>query len=313
MIKADRDTVSFPGKQLKCSIPFGSARNMGEPDHDKLAKALIDRACETASVIVIVDRVSDELVHDPKFVRVHYSIMASEIENKARGRAKYPSMEEVDEKIKELGLELKVDNFRSGKIAKAENDARYTKMIDLMMDAHVRAQYPSVIEDAKREFKEEWGKKLGFDEAWEKELMRQLYPATWGNFERVLNVPDIFKGLDSRSVWHQFYFVGCKKIVGYERGGSASSGAREYHGRWAHAFAALGEKGVETPTFVYRYTSENNFVLEKSFEKFRCMSHDLYGNYQADWSKTKSLFTNRLMSINTDDNGVRLLTTCETF
>jgi hypothetical protein len=300
MIEAKKNTiVPCEGWSYKYGIPFDSAGI--DVNHEKLADIIVQRECEVASVMIVMNQLGSEHWDDPKYMRRTSEIGASEVEIAARERMtnRYPAISEIDAMLKEWGIPSDVDNFSKGKNAEEQNSKRHSKLLDLMFEAYTNALYPEIIEEFREGFKEDWKaekKKGNWADAWEKEKIRLLAPCIINEYERVYNMPDPYNHWDRRNPWAQFYLVGYAKKIAWVQGGGAGSLQRELHGRWGHTFAALAKKGIEAPTYCYRYTADNEFILEKTYEKFRVHRCDLTGNYPADWNKTKDLFPNRLLS-----------------
>jgi len=302
MIEAKKDTVSLSsGYSFKYGIPFDSASVVG--NHKKLADILIAKECEVASVVIVVDRLDERHWSDPNYMRQSHELGACEVELDARRimQNRYPAIAEIEALMRKVGISQVADNFSKGKKAEDQNNVYHSKALDAMFEAYTLSKYPEIIESRKQNFRDDWKeekKKGDWQVAWEAELLRILYPSSLTTYQRVYKMPEPFDHWDSRNSWQQFYLVGYQRKIGWVSGGSAGSIQREQHGRWAHTFAALADIGIEAPTYCYRYTSENEFKLEKSYEKFRCVRQDLTGNYSVSWEDTKELFIQRLLSTN---------------
>lgn len=301
MIEAKKNTFELAkGWSYKYGIPFDSS-NYQDVNHERLSEIILSKECEVASVLVVMDHLDESHLRDPKYMRVSTQLGASDIEVEARKRLinQYPSMDEVREMAREWGLDQPVNNYNKGKTIEELNRERESKVTDLIFQACNYALYPEILAEFELDFKETWKeeKKSGdWRTAWEKEKIRLLSPCVLNEYDRVYNLPEPMLHWDTRNPWAQVYFVGHQGEVGWVQGGSAGSHQREVHGRWGHTFAALARRGIESPTYVYRHTAHNEFILEKVYEKFRAHSSDLTGNYRASWSETKELFLHRLLS-----------------
>jgi hypothetical protein len=300
MIEPRKNTITLSkGWAYKYGIPFDSASD--GVNHERLAHILMTKECEVASVLIVMNHLDSMLWDNPKYMKKQTEIGASEIEVEARRRMvnHYPSVEEVDQMIEKWGLDKAVNNYSKGKTAEDLNSKRHSKLLDLIFQSYNHALYPEILAEYEEGFEADWKeeKKSGdWKAAWENEKIRLLAPTLLTEHNRVYNLPEPFHHWDPRNAWAQFYLVGSHGKVGWVQGGSAGSSQRETHGRWGHAFAALARKGIDAPTYCYRHTSENEFILEKVYEKFRVHRCDLTGNYPAEWSQTKDLFMNRLLS-----------------
>lgn len=111
-------------------------------------------------------------------------------------------------------------------------------------------------------------------------------------------MPKPFCYWDARNRWQQFYFMRHGNETYWVRGGSCASGLREEHGRFAHAFAAASRIRDDIPTFIYQYTSKNEFVLKDVKKAFVAVDQDLTGNYRGiDEADSGILFHERRIKI----------------
>jgi hypothetical protein len=291
MIVAKKNSIEArSGSSFQHGIPWGEF----SIQHEKLAHQLLERGCEFASVLIVIDPLYHVHWENPKYMKRMTEHGASAVEMEARRRMtnRYPSLDQVEEWISEWEISWPAH----GRAAKELSQKQNSKTMDGIFQAYHYALYPEILEDFKKTFKQDYRGK-GFESAWEKEKIRLLSPTLLNEYKRVMNIPEPFNHWDSRNSWVQFYLVSLRKTIHIVQGGSASSSQRENHGRWAHVFASLGNRGIEAPTFCYRYGTNNEFFLEKSYEKFRCNRVDLTGNYGVEWSDTKHLFSNRLLSL----------------
>jgi hypothetical protein len=305
MIESTRDSLSFTG-YLRSGIPFDSS-GLGA-NHAKIADIIIQKQCEIVSVLVIADPLSEDLKSNPIYNKQVYTIGPSVIEEEALALTHnlfLPSVQDITNVMKKNGLECRVDNFGRGAAAECHNSARRDEMISLMYQAYTKSLYPNVMQEKRHAFEHRWKKRtlLEVNHMWSKELLRLLSPCCLTESKRVYAMPDPFNNWDDKNQWQQTYIIGVAGKVAWVQGGSVSSAQREKHGKWAHVFATLALKGFEAPTYVYRYTDRNQFVLEKYYERFRVSDANLAGDYPAEWSSTKDLFFNRLLSIT--DNQVK--------
>ena len=301
MIEARKNTIGLSkGWTFRSGISFDSLGSGA--NHDKLAQTLLSRECEIASVLIIINPLNRSHFDDPKFIRRNTELSVSEVESIARARMvnQYAPSKEVDKWIKDWGLLQSVNNYSTGKGAEDLVLKRRATLVEMIFQAHRHAIYPKILKEFREKFKSNWdaaGKGEGWEHAWLKEKIRLLCPTLVTSFNRIYNIPEPFNAWDQRSGWSQFYIVGMGGKAGVVRGGPGDASQRETHGRWAHAFATLANRGIDAPTYCYRYTSENKFVLDKSFERFRVYASDLTGAYPAQWVHTKDLFTKRLLSV----------------
>ena len=124
-------------------------------------------------------------------------------------------------------------------------------------------------------------------------LERLLMPHIWTEYKRVYAMPNPFSHWDSRSFWHQFFFVENHKTKEtlWDRGHGGGSGTRESNGRWSHTFAYLEKMfGVRTPTWHLIYNSHNQLVPHANYDSFKSLRYDLTGNYDWDYKESKELF-----------------------
>lgn len=252
------------------------------------------------SVIVTCSRIADEHFDDPAYNKITYTEIISWVEEEARRRHtnRYMSVEDTHEILK-----ANEASFVAGNNTSEEQNRRFIGSLeDGVFLAETYAHYPDIINLLKEDFKyndDDEGKrkkKKDFEANWPTELIRRLSPRTMANVERVYAMPEPFNHWDSRNSWQQYFFWRTLYGSAYVQGGSGSSMQREYHGRFAHAFAfARKIHDIKIPTTWLHYDEHNRFSIKRAWPDLKVMREELSGNYQVDLKDTLSLFAGCLM------------------
>jgi len=132
-------------------------------------------------------------------------------------------------------------------------------------------------------------------------IERMLAPRTQTLHERIYDMPEPFNHWDSRSFWHQFFFIEDKEEnkCKYVRGNSGSSSSREYNGRWTHSFAYAAKRDIKIPTFHLIYDQHNQLKHHTQYDEFKCLPYDVSGNYQSNRSEINELFSGCFIEVAT--------------
>lgn len=282
--------------------------------HDQIADMLMQEGDRYRFYMCVVtcDRLADEHWDDPAYLRKENNICVCEAREDARRDLvnKYMSDEELKAFIKKQEYPTWKYNYKE----QPENERGFVRLLEdsifeyqqlVGMVGVVRQVlsmakyaldadgYPIEVEN---ENEEDEYKTITDPEVIERQenmlLERYLKPRVYTSCERVYDMPAPFNYWDSRSFWHQFFFVEDLKseVTFYARGQGGSSGCREVNGRWVHTFGTLAKKyGVAVPTFRLNYDEHNQLWLKDSYPGFRCCHYDMIGNYQASYSEAEDL------------------------
>ena len=295
-ITQSRKEISLT-KKVGTSDPF---RNKSA--HAEISKAIMERGYDCASIIMVQEHLSDRVVNDPKHCKITRTIEYSEFEEIVHREAErhYPALEVVLE-IMKTRFPDRVTNQENGnatchKVYRNDLEKQIWRAYDLMHFAKIYWDMRVAIET---DIKEE-GVSLSPVErqkrVWD-EMFSLMLPQVHTHRERIIPLCEPFSFWDERNRWQQWFLVDKGDRVDYAIGGSCSSGFREKHGLYAHAFSMLSQKGYEIPTHIFELTSDNELKWLRTYDCFKVVDRELTGNYRVDWDKTKSLFKNRLVSV----------------
>lgn len=300
MIKVDSiGNVTFE-KKISLKEPYKSG-GFSVVDHDQISKWVMDRSFEIASVIMICEPLREDLYDDPQFMHQEREIQSSDFECELFKFAKHsqPDLEEVTALIKRNKFPKTKTNHTKNK---EEDQKFYYEIENLIWKAYDMLSFPRFFLEYKNRLVEEIREQMPDLKSKEDiqsevraRMIQAMLPNVFTYHTRVFDVPEPLNNWDERNLWQQWYFVDKGDRVDCVQGGSGSSGQRERHGRWGHAFARLGVMNYEAPTYVIRYDQFNKLSLCAKYEKFKAVRQDLTGNYGASWEKTKNLFTHRLL------------------
>lgn len=263
-------------------------------DHENLATVYQKDEC--FSVILCLERLATEHLNDPQYCITHNEIAGTEMEEKASRLL--PINFDYERLIKKLKLPQK-----AGNAATSDEDNKYNgELLDavvhaLLLRKMIRAYLQEMIDASY----DENGKKLkGKNLIQSKRARRKELFKTrvWTRGTRVFPLPDPLSYWDDRHSYQQWFFARHLKTLFYAIGGYGGSSWRENHGRFAHVFATLESRGIRVPTAAAMLDKHNRLKPLQSWGSFRVIRSDLTGNYGADWSKTKALFSGRLLSFN---------------
>lgn len=286
--------------------------------HEELAEEIASKGLKTYMTVTVSDRLAEEHWDDPAYMHKTNVLMVNEAREHVRRDLinKYYKPTEIDFYIDKFALPTKEFNYKEDEIRgmkfRSEDELfEYQEMVKLYKFLEHEISFCKykldsegyLIEDDEGDLTEETD--AAVIEA-QKELLleRFLKPRSFVKHERVYDMPTPLSHWDSRSVWHQCFYVELpsEAMTVVFKGCTGSSGAREENGRWAHTFALLASKyGVETPTFFLKYDAHNKWSEMFRLETFATLGSDLNGNYQSSHAVVKSLFKGRIYRSLYDD------------
>jgi len=344
-----------------------STDNYLKVDHKEIAYKIYKNNYKTSSVIILCDRLKDNLYNNPKYMQKTNNIYISKIKQIVRkelnnnyfnneqlkeifNKEKYPKIKinydvnKFDYNPIDLydrnGIKLKIGIEYFQRINNKEYEENQKFVFDLedkLFETQEMLKIADILEREKKyciygydeeteeDFRiafKEWDKykknnknkknNNEYREKWIEEYEKKLWdekkwelfkPEIVSNYNRIYNMPNIFKHYDSRNIFQQWFLIEKEDGVDFCYGGSASSESRENMGRYAHTFAYLKDKyNIDTQTYITKYDQLNNFILLKKYNTFKIINRDLYGNYKANLEKTKKLFKSNLLSISRENN-----------
>jgi hypothetical protein len=262
-------------------------------DHAEQADALARSGAEIASVILVADALEPDLWSDTSFAAWTAQVGACEARVEARRQLMETRIgpDHVDARALELGFP------DQGSSESSDSDYRTQVFDAIIEEAELRALI-DVLDKERDSCRFDWSDELDDEvelstkeaaERWAVRLKELLAPQPLVKHRRRYNLPEPLAG-DARSVVQQWYFVSDESGCRWWRGGSASSGARETHGRWAHTFAALASNhSVVCPTVVLRYDSRNVLQVVRESPTLLVDAMDLVGNYRIDYEASRTL------------------------
>jgi hypothetical protein len=294
---------------------FSDAKwDTGPSSHINMAELLFEKKehLSTFMVIVEAEHLADEHYDDPAYIHKTNTIGICRAQEKARD-----SLGNRWFKDDELTAIIEKKEFPTWKYnyqeqPKEERDFKHQIEDALFSYQEIKEMFNNIISDlsvAKYKLDEE-GFILEYDDddyddyhletdpqqvGKNRELLleRLLMPRVLSEHKRVYAMPKPFSHWDSRSFWHQFFFVenhNTKETL-WDRGHGGGSGTRESNGRWSHTFAYLEKMlGVKTPTWHLIYNSHNQLVPHAHYDSFKSLRYDLTGNYDWDYKESKELF-----------------------
>lgn len=284
-------------KKVGSSDPFKN-----KSTHQEISKSIMDRGFDCASVVILRDRLNEKVCLEPKHCKVTRTIEVSEFESLVRREAErhYPSLDHVFG-IMKAKFPDRVTNQENGnavchKQYRNDLEKKIWKAYDLMHFAKIFWDMRFAVEqDVREEFPDlsltDIQKKIWDD------MFDMMLPQVLTKHEQIVPICEPFSLWDDRNRWQQWYLVDKGDRIDYACGGQASSWIREQHGKYAHAFSYLSNRGYEIPTYVFTITEFNELKFLRAYDCFKAVNHELTGNYRVEWSKTKSLFKNRLLSV----------------
>jgi len=316
-----RLNINEETKLVNIEMPFFlTFNNTCDRQHEEIAKAIHEdiksgKKIKTHMIIIESETLADEHWDDPAYMHKTNRLIISEAVEEARRELtnKYYNQDELSKFMQKHKLHTWKYNFKEEEkdkrkfkleIEDAIFEYQVTKAMVENMVGHLELakykldEYGYPIE--KEEGAEDYDNPLTLEtdpDVVEKQkeilLERLLAPRMLTEHNRVYDMPHPFSHWDSRSFYHNFFFVenaGIELLL-YSRGCSGSSGAREENGKWAHTFAYLAkEYGIETPTYHLQYDSHNKLRLINKYDEFKCFWNDLSGNYFSDHETVEKLF-----------------------
>jgi hypothetical protein len=262
-------------------------------DHDEQAEALARSGAEIASIILLTDALEPELWSDTAFATWTARVGACEARVEARRRLMqgHVGPDHVEARAVELGFPAQGSSDGG--------DSYYrTQVFDAVIEEEELHVVMDILDAERNSCRFDWSDELDDEvelsaeaaaERWAARFKELLAPQPLVEHRRRYDLPEILRG-DNRSVVQQWYFIADTSGSRWWRGGSASSGARENHGRWAHTFAALATThGVACPTVVLRYDSRNILRVERECATLLVDAMDLVGNYRIDYEASEAL------------------------
>lgn len=278
-------------------LTFNAAR------HEKLADEIGDHTVQ--SVLVLSDRLNEELWDNPKYMRKDLQILVSEFEEHIRKEIMndYYTDEQILEFCKKYDLETESTSY-----TKAENRAHWSRLFDAFVELRHRLMFPSTLLQFERVFRvfdpetcDERPKPLTrtqLAEVWPAYLEKILMPRTSVTYKRLYNLPPPFNWWDDRNLWQHYFFVSESPgaPISYRHGGSASSGVRENHGLMSHTFATLSDRRGGVKTLVVGYSNNSVLAPIAEYDTFKTLPYELSGNYSSDRDTLDSLFKGKLIT-----------------
>lgn len=275
-------------------------------NHIDLAKKLTEQKLQFCSVIILKDRLDNDLWNNPKYSKTENFIGISKLHEEARKRLinKYYDDSELEDILSKQSFPNKQFNFK--------DDVYKPSFISKLKDEIYKSQELAMIPEIYDQYKE--SAKYTYDEKSDSEielseveyelaiksLNQELFlPQVYTQFNRVYSMPKPFHFWDDRNNFQQYFLMSNESEVNFIQSGPASSHQREMHGLWGHTFASLA-RNQKIKTFVFKYNSKNELHLVNEFSDFKAVQSDLTGNYRMDWSKTRNLFDGRLLQIEFD-------------
>jgi hypothetical protein len=289
--RTDGDLASI---EFDPSLQPGQDRSLFDVvDHDERAEALARSGAKIASIILVVDALEPELWSDTAFATWTAQVGACEARVEARRRLMEGRIgpDHVEARAVELG-------FPAQGSSDGGDSGYRTQVFDAVIEEEELRAVMDILDGERNSCRFDWSDELDDEvelptdaaaERWAVRFEELLAPQPLVEHRRRYDLPGILRG-DNRSVVQQWYFVSDTRGSRWWRGGSASSGARETHGRWAHTFAALATThGVACPTIVLRYDSRNVLRVERESATLLVDAMDLVGNYRIDYDASKTL------------------------
>jgi len=298
---------------------FTESRWRAGSDHIEMARWINDNKDDLSAYMFIVEDefLADEHLSDPKYLERTHSIGACEAAIEARRRIgnSWFSKEDIESIIKKYQFPTHKYNYKDQDAG--ERQFKY-ELEDALFEYQERVEKVRMVADYLNDCSyklDEDGFAVENEEGdliveadpdeieknKEKILERLLMPKLLTDFRRVYEMPEPFCHWDSRSFWHQFFFLENHKTKEtlWDRGHSGGSGTRESNGRWAHTFALLTkEYGFSIPTWHFIYDEHNRWIFHTKHDTFKTLRYDLTGNYQFDHQKSAELFKGLLTKHN---------------
>ncbi len=264
-------------------------------DHSSRAAQLFGDHVEIASIIVVSDPLEPDLWHDATFATWTARVGVSHARAEARRRLSNLRIgpERLEARAAELGFPPR------GASGDEDEPGYHSAVLDAMYDEHEVIEMLAVLDEERADGAVEWidDEPRDIDQAeatlrWQTRLRELVAPQPLIERRRRYDLPPPLNSWDPRNAVQQWYFTLSHGRLEYSVGGSASSGQRESHGRWAHTFAMLATAyGVATPTTVMRYDCRNVLRLIRDSPTLLVDWHDLVGNYRVDHDESQTLMT----------------------
>lgn len=286
-----------------------SQRNYGSPTHEAIASLIAKNNWPCYMAIVNSERLDDSLWEDPtKLHKTNYVSLSEGLYDVRRNMMnRYFKEEDLKGFFKKYEFPLDRYNFKEDEEKERRlkfevEDALFqyqeqVELFELVTEAVKDAEYELdgegyvVFDDNDEPVK---AKPEDVEKNRKVILERFLIPRVYTKHERVYDMPKPFHYWDSRSKWHQYFFVDIPSggITTFSIGGGGSSCRREDNGRWAHVFATLrGKYGIKIPTKVFLYNKFNEMKLIEESEEFQTLRFDITGNYQMEWKESEKIMT----------------------
>lgn len=261
-------------------------------DHVGGAEALWRTDARVASIIVVADELEPGLWDDERFASWIAQVGDCEARVEARRRLVSGRLgpNQLDDRAAELGFPL-----RGG--SDDEHLDYWPHVRDIVVDEYELIELVRYLDEERLDCAVEWiddePHDLDEDDAtrrWTDRLRDLLAPRPLIKHHRRYSLPPPLNTWDERNRLQQWYFVDDGAGVACQQGGSASSGQRETHGRWAHTFATLDrDHGVPAPTAILRYDSRNVLRHVLSSPSLLVDGADVTGNYAVDRAESETL------------------------
>ena len=272
--------------------PASTARLSAGIDHLGGAEALWRAGARVASIIVVADALEPDLWVDERFASWIAQAGLCEARVEARRRLARGSLgpNQMDDRAAELGFPP-----RGG--SDGEHPEYWPQVRDAVADEFEMIELVRYLDEERLDCAVEWiddePHDLDEDEAarrWSNRLRGLIAPQPQIRHRRRYHLPPPLDAWDERNRLQQWYFVEDAAGVTHQQGGSASSGQRETHGRWAHTFATLErDHDVRAPTAIVRYDARNVLRPVRSSQSLLVDRTDITGNYGVDRAESEKL------------------------
>lgn len=278
-------SVSFK-KPLRYQEPYRKP----DANPEKASKWIMERGMDCRSVIVLYDPIDDGLKRDGKHYAITNNFGPSFLEGLAKEEAADSPLSDAD--IKKIVKQKGYPSVRStASNVKPVDNREYRKKLEARVRrAHELMQLPRVIFEFKKQFDSEYSSlpKNEMQAKWREELFDMLLPTVVVSEKRTYDMPSPFSVCADGSPWQQFYFTEKMDVIDVVVG---SKTAFEDHRKYGGIFGYMaGKHHYEVPTYVFRYTSKNEFKLVREYECFKLM-RDSFGPVRAQH------FKNRLVNL----------------
>lgn len=300
-------------KQLTFNKPLDYYRlsNNWDMVHEDLAKEYAKKPWNYLTVMVEMEPLAEKLWNDPRHAHTSYTVLCSEVEEKARKRMENQFFNESE--IEDIFTQHQFPKERYN--WEDDEEDRETPIIselkDAIYDAQVKMLYPEVIKEFKEECRYEYDEESdeevkltssAFSKKWKKRQLEIFLPRIYEDSQRVFpNAPEPFGHFCS---FCQYFFIEKENKIEWIFGSSSGSQTRYAHGLMGHIFATLTKKYKKTiPTYLFKHTTNNDFKFVQEWDTFKVDRMELTGNYPARWDKSESLFKELLFRGSKVGNG----------